>query len=89
MKITKLAPPVLPESLELKELIRKLNEFHKTLPPLPYELSKGSDLTGQNRQPTASQILHTGYGLVVPGYLEIAVDRYFEIEVDALLEITA
>ena len=87
MKITKLAPPTLPTTLELPELIRRLNDFHKTLPPLPYEVSKGSDLTGQNRQPTASQILRSGWSLVVTGYLEIAADRYFEIEVDAVLEI--
>ena len=86
-KISKLAPPSLPETLELKELIRQLNLFHRTLPPLPYELSKGADLTGQNRKPTASQTLASGWSLAVVDYLEIAPFRVFEIGTDAVMEI--
>ena len=86
-KISKLVAPTLPETLELKALIRKLNEIHRQLPPLPYDISKGSDLSAQNRQPTGDQIVADGWSVVVVDYLEIAPSRVFELQGDAILEI--
>lgn len=86
-KISKLDVSDLPETLELKQLIRRLNEIHRSLPPLPYDLSKGADLTGMNRQPTGSPTLAAGWSAVVVDYLEVAPFRVFNIEADAVLEI--
>ena len=86
--MTDLRLPQLPESLDLKTLIRKLNQFHRTLPPLPYDTSKGSDVTAINRQPTGDTVMMDGWSATVLDYFEVAPFRVLDLQGDAVMEIT-